>query len=306
MPRIVSLVPGATEIVCALGFEADLVGRSHSCDYPPSIQHLPAVTEPALDLTGSSREIDQRLQTVLRDGGSVWQVRDAALAELKPDILLTQFMCALGTVSPDEARRAAGDSQTAAPELISLTGKTTEGIAADIQRVAEKLRIPERGDRLIAELRQRMNRVVEQADALPEKPTVALVEWIDPLVAAGNWLPELVEMAGGVPLFGAAGQPSPWLEWDELWASDPDRIIILPCGFDIQRAGAEMPALARQPGWTTLRAVRDGHIYLTDSSQFFNRPGPRLVESLEILAEILHPDAFHLGHEGTGWTRYRE
>jgi iron complex transport system substrate-binding protein len=142
-----------------------------------------------------------------------------------------------------------------------------------------------------------------KACALPVRPTVACVEWIDPLMAGGNWVPELVAMAGGINLFGEAGKHSPWLTWEELCRRDPGAIVVMPCGFDIARTRQEMPALAGRPGWRELRAVRQGRVYLADGNQFFNRPGPRLVESLEILAEVLHPEAFRFGHEGTGWQR---
>ena len=148
-----------------------------------------------------------------------------------------------------------------------------------------------------------MSAIAEQAQALPSRPTVACIEWIDPLMAAGNWMPELVEMAGGVNLFGEAGKHSPWMTWEQLVARDPDVILVLPCGFDIARSRRDLPVLTGRPEWPRLRAVRDGRVFLADGNQYFNRPGPRLVESLEILAELLHPEAFRFGHEGTGWQR---
>ena len=155
---------------------------------------------------------------------------------------------------------------------------------------------------LVAELRARIDRVRADAAGL-ERPTVACIEWIDPLMAAGNWMPTLVERAGGTSLFGEAGKHSPFMTWDELLARDPEVIVTLPCGFDIARTRAELPALTSRPEWRTLRAVRTGRVFVTDGNQYFNRPGPRLVESLEILAEILHPERFRFGHEGTGWIR---
>jgi iron complex transport system substrate-binding protein len=171
----------------------------------------------------------------------------------------------------------------------------------DIQRVAQALNIPQQGEELVGRLQERMMALASQAGALPERPTVACIEWIEPLMAAGNWMPELVAMAGGVNLFGRAGHHAPWLTWEELRQRDPDVIVLLPCGFDIPRTRQEMPALTRQPGWADLQAVRQRRVFLTDGNQYFNRPGPRLVESLEILAELLHPDSCPFGHEGTGW-----
>jgi iron complex transport system substrate-binding protein len=304
MARIVSLIPSATEIVCALGFENSLVGRSHECDYPPSVQRLPVLTEPKLDLHGSSREIDGRVKAILQEATSVYRVHSELLNELRPDIIVTQAMCDVCAVSLSEVQRVTRECLTTPAELVSLEPNTLDDVFADVERVAQALNAPERGLATAAELRERMNTVAARASALPDKPTVALVEWIDPLMAAGNWMPELVTMAGGTNLFGVAGRHSPWIEWDDLWASDPDRIVILPCGFDIVRARAEMPPLVQRPGWQTLRAVRTGQVYLTDGSQYFNRPGPRLAESLEIFAEIFHPDVFSFGHEGRGWVKF--
>lgn len=304
--RIVSLIPSATEIVCALGLQADLVGRSHECDYPASVLELPALTEPKFDVNGSSREIDERVKNVLRDALAVYRVDEARLNDLKPDIIVTQAQCEVCAVSLSEVERVARECLDTEARIVSLEPMQIADLFSDIQRVADACGVPERGVTLIAELQRRMDVITAQTADLTTKPTVACVEWIDPLMAGGNWVPELVQMAGGVELFGKAGQHSPWLHWDDLWASDPDVIVVLPCGFDIERARQEMPALTKQPGWKTLRAIRQGQVYLTDGNQYFNRPGPRLVESLEILAEILHPDMFQFGHEGTGWVRYQE
>lgn len=304
MSRIVSLIPSATEIVCALGFESDLVGRSHECDYPPSVRDLPALTEPKFDVSGSSSEIDQRVKAVLRDALSVYRVDEAKLNELQPDIIVTQAQCEVCAVSLSEVERVANECLDTPARIVSLEPMQVADVFADVLRVAEALGAPERGAALVLELQARMDDIAKRGADLTVKPTVACVEWIDPLMGGGNWVPELVQMAGGIELFGKAGQHSPWMHWDDLWAADPDVIVVLPCGFGVERSLQEMPALTNQPGWKTLRAIREGRVYITDGNQYFNRPGPRLVESLEILAEILHPDTFYFGHEGTGWVRY--
>ena len=158
-----------------------------------------------------------------------------------------------------------------------------------------------RGAELVRRLQWRVADIERRVAALQARPRVAVVEWIEPLMAAGNWMPELVALAGGVNLFGEARKHSPWMTWDALVAADPDVILVSPCGFDIPRTRSEMPTLAARPGWASLRAVRSGRVYLADGNAFFHRPGPRLVESLEILAEVLHPDAFRFGHEGRGF-----
>jgi iron complex transport system substrate-binding protein len=301
--RIVSLIASATEIVCALGFEDQLVGRSHECDYPESIQRLPVLTAPAFDTDGSSGEIDQRVKATLQEGLSVYRVDGERLRELEPDVIVTQAQCEVCAVSLRDVERAVCSWLRACPRLVSLTPNNLADVWADVERVADALQVPDHGEELVARLRGRMEGIAARARSLPQRPTVACVEWLDPLMAAGNWVPELVEMAGGVNLFGTAGRHAPWLTWEDLCARDPDVIVLLPCGFDVARTRRDLPVLARRPGWSDLRAVRAGRVFLTDGNQYFNRPGPRLVESLEILTELLHPAAFTFGHEGRGWQR---
>jgi iron complex transport system substrate-binding protein len=301
MPRIVSLIASATETVCALGFEDQLVGRSHECDYPESVRRLPACTAPKFDVEGSSADIDRRVKSILRDTLSVYRVDVDLLKQLRPDVIVTQSHCEVCAVSLRDVEQALCDWLDSRPRIVSLHPDALADVWTDIRRVAEALDVPDRGDDLVGRLRRRLDDVAGKARTLPRRPTVACVEWIEPLMASGNWMPELVEMAGGVNLFGAAGQHAPRLTWEQLCAADPDVILVLPCGFDIARSRREMPALTGKPEWPRLRAVRQGRVYLLDGNQFFNRPGPRLAESLEILAEVLRPEAFRFGREGTGW-----
>jgi iron complex transport system substrate-binding protein len=303
MARIVSLIASATEIVCALGCEDQLVGRSHECDYPSSVLRLPVCTEPKFDVTGSSRAIDERVKAILQDALSVYRVHADRLADLKPDVIVTQTQCEVCAVSLRDVEQALGASLVTRPRIVALAPNALADVWSDIQSVADALGIPERGRELVARLQERMNGIAAKPQALPERPTVACIEWIDPLMASGNWMPELVDMAGGVNLFGEAGKHAPWMTWEEMCGKDPDVILVLPCGFDLRRTGQEMHTLTCKPEWPMLRAVQSGSVYLMDGNQFFNRPGPRLVESLEIIAEILRPSVFHFGHEGTGWQR---
>jgi iron complex transport system substrate-binding protein len=305
MARIVSLISSATEIVCALGLELDLVGRSHECDYPEPVLRLPVCTAPKFNIEGSSYEIDQRVKALLQEGLSVYRVDAARLRELRPDVILTQTQCEVCAVSLRDVEHAVCDWLDSRPRIVSLAPNALADVWADIHRVAEALNVPERGAELIGRLQYEMTAVSEKAQAVPARPMVACIEWIEPLMAAGNWMPELVEMAGGVNLFGTAGAHSPWLTWQDLCARDPDVIVCLPCGWDIERTRREMPVLTRKPEWPQLRAVRSGRVYLTDGNQYFSRPGPRLSQSLQILAEIFHPSVFQFGHEGTGWQPYR-
>lgn len=300
--RIASLLPSSTEIVCRLGFEASLVARSHECDYPPSVRRLPAVTAPKFNPDGRSYEIDQRVKAILQEAASVYRIDADLLNTLAPDVIVTQAQCEVCAVSLADVQRVACEYLDTPAQVVSLEPNALADVFADIQRVADALGVPERGAALVAELRARMAAIAEATATLP-KPTVATIEWIEPLMSAGNWLPELVDMAGGCNLFGTAGAHSPWLTWDELAAADPEVIVILPCGYDIPTTQRELPALTEHPRWRTLQAVQRGRVYLTDGNQYFNRPGPRLVESLEILAEIFHPQHCHYGHEGKGWLR---
>jgi iron complex transport system substrate-binding protein len=301
MPRIVSLIASSTEIVCALGFGEQLIGRSHECDFPPWVQRLPVCTGPKFATDGTSYEIDQRVKAILAEGLSVYRVDAERLRALAPDVIVTQSQCEVCAVSLRDVELAVCQWIESRPRIVSLEPYALADVWRDIATVATALGAAQRGVELVTRLRRRIEQIVEPARGLRERPSVAVVEWIDPLMAAGNWMPELVEMAGGVNLFGEAGKHSPWMTIEDLADRDPDWILVIPCGFDLERTRADMPALAARPEWMRLRAVRERRVVLGDGNQYFNRPGPRLVESLEILAEILHPEAFDFGHRGGGW-----
>jgi len=304
--RVVSLLPSATEIVCALGFEDSLVGRSHECDYPPSVTRLPVCSQPTVDVTARSAHIDREVRERLKSGLSVYDVSEAELARLRPDVILTQTQCEVCAVTPQDVARAVRDWVGGEPRIVSLEPTRLEHLWGDIRRVAEALGDPQRGESLVGELCARAGRLrvraEEQLDAHGgARPGVACIEWPEPLMVAGNWVPELVEMAGGRDLFGEPGGHSPVLAWEALRDADPALLVAMPCGYDLARTRRELPPLRAQPGWETLRAVREGRVALTDGHQYFNRPGPRLVDSLEILLEILWPGALDFGHRGVGW-----
>ncbi len=302
--RVVSLICSATEIVCALGRGGDLVGRSHECDYPPGVEALPVLTAPQFELGGSSGEIDARVKDLVRDGLAIYRIDADRLRDLRPDVIVTQDQCEVCGASLADVEAAVCDWTGAPVKIVSCKPLGLADVWTDIRHVGAALGAGDAAERVVAELRARMNAIAETAAASPEKPAVATVEWIDPLMAAGHWMPELVAMAGGRNLFGEAGGHAPWMSWEDLKAADPDAILVLPCGFGMDRSVAEMPALTAQPGWSGLRAVQNDRVYVTDGNQYFNRPGPRLAESLEILAEILHPAQFGFGWEGKGWRRY--
>jgi len=302
--RIVSLIASATEIVCALGFEDQLVARSHECDYPPSVKLLPQVTSPKFNVEGTSAEIDQRVKSIVQEALSVYRVDAAILEELKPTHIITQSQCEVCAVSLEDVEHAVCEFTSSRPVLVSLEPNALEDVWDDITRVGEALGAADRAERLIDDLKSRMDDIVQRTHWLDSNPSVAYIEWIDPLMAGGNWMPELISMAGGLNLFGEAGKHSPWMTWDELVTKDPDIIFVSPCGFDIPRTLEEMNLLSNKDDWKHLKAVRDGRVFVADGNQYFNRPGPRLAESLEILAEVIHPNVFHFGHEGRGWVKY--
>jgi iron complex transport system substrate-binding protein len=262
---------------------------------------LPVCTAPKFDVHGNSLEIDQRVKSLLEKASSIYRVDAAMLERLRPDVIVTQAQCDVCAVSERDVEAAVGSWTEHTPTIVSLSPNNLAEVWQTIHQVARVLNVPERGEAVVHGLQARVSAIARTAATLSERPTVACLEWLDPLMAAGNWVPELVEWAGGVNMFGQAGKHSPWMNWDELCQRDPDIVIALPCGFDLAKTTAEMLRLRDRPGWHELRAVRAGRVYVTDGNQFFNRPGPRLVESLEILAEILHPKTFHFGHEGTGW-----
>lgn len=300
--KVVSLLPAATEIVCELGCRDLLVGRSHECDFPAGVAGLPALTEPKIDADGTSYEIDERVRAVIQEGLGVYRVDLESLRALEPDLVITQEQCEVCAVSAEHLEKLVREALDPPPGIVSLDPTDLEWVLDDMERVAEALGAPDRGRALTDRIMDAMEAIGRRArgPGVPS-PTVAVIEWLDPLMSAGNWMPELVRLAGGVPVFGEPGEHSEWLEWSELEGADPDAIVVAPCGFRLERTRQDLSGLTGRDGWQELRAVREGRVVLADGHAYFNRPGPRLVESLEILAEVLHPELFAFGHEGSGW-----
>ncbi|MDQ2711140.1 MAG: cobalamin-binding protein [Acidobacteriota bacterium] len=302
--RILSLIASATEIVHALGLGGFQVGRSHECDYPADVLQLPVCTRPSFAVAGSSREIDDLVKDRLRAAISIYEVDPEMIRELAPTHIITQTQCKVCAVSLEDVEKALQRGMTTDAEIIPLEPYALADLWRDITQVATRCGHASAGIALIDKLQGQMREIERKAQHASSQPTIAAIEWLEPLMAAGNWVPELIEMAGGRNLFGVAGQHSPWMTFDELAESDPDVIVALPCGFDIQRTHSEMHWLEERSGWRELKAVRKGDVYIADGNQFMNRPGPRLVESLRIFAEILHPDLFEPTLEHIGWERF--
>ena len=278
-----SLVPAATEIAFALGSGDDVVAVTHDCDYPEAARALPRVTRSTIPAGTSSRDIDVAVRAAAAEGDSTFHVDASALADARPDILLGQTLCRVCAVTVSQLPSVMDPS----PEILPLDGDSIAGIFDDIERVGEAIGRAREAASFVASLRERIDRVRERVAGLPH-PTVVALEWVDPLFSAGHWVPEQVAAAGGVELIGRANARSKEISLDDVVAADPDYVLILPCGFDAQRAARESRVLIADERWTQLRAVRDGHVLTLDGNAYFSRPGPRVVDGIEQLASALH------------------
>jgi iron complex transport system substrate-binding protein len=284
----------------ALGQLDYLVGRSHECDYPESVKSLPVCTRPRIAVDTDSREIDRQVKESARTSVSIYEVFDDVLTRLAPTHILTQIQCEVCAVSLRDVEQALARGIPGEPAIVSLQPDSLDRIWEDFRRVARALDIAEKGEEVITQLQRRMAALEPPPEAGPPQ-RVACIEWMEPLMAAGNWMPELIRMAGGTNLFGEDGRHSPWLTWEELRDADPDVAILAPCGFDLERTGEELHWMTYRAGWSNLRAVREGRVYLGDGNRYFNRPGPRVVETLQALVEMLHPEFHEPALRETAW-----
>lgn len=304
--RIVSLLPSLTEIAVALGFEKNLVGRSHECDFPETAQMLPVCSEPKFKISEETKstDINQSVNELLREGLSVYRVDEEKLRSLKPDVILTQDHCEVCAVSFSEVDHAVktwlGDDTT----VISVSPADLDGVRDSFRTVARELGVPQKGDELVADMNYRFENIRQRVQNT-KIPSVAAIEWMDPLMTAGNWMPELIDIASGRNLLSDVGEHSPAVDWQSILKSDPEVLLIIPCGYTVEQTMKEIDSLTTKAGWNSLTAVQNNSVYILDGHNYFNRPGPRLADSAEILAEILHPDEFGFGFENTGWIRWR-
>jgi len=282
--RIVSLVPAGTEIACALGAGDELVAVTHDCDYPPAVRALPRITRSTIAPGSDSLAIDAQVRAAVERGESTFHLDSAALTVARPDVLLGQTLCEVCAVTVAQLPVTLDP----APVVVPLDGHSLDGIFADIARVGEALGRREAATQLVAELRARIARV-EALVAGARRPSVVCLEWLAPLFNAGHWAPEQVAIAGGEDLLGRPLVPSIDVPWDDLVAADPEFLFLLPCGFDAERALVEAAVVTARPEWQRLRAARDGNVYALDGNAYFSRPGPRVVDGIELLASLLHP-----------------
>ncbi len=303
--RIVSLLPGATEIVAALGLSGSLVARSHECDFPPEIRRLPACTAREIEVTESTPGIQLRAAAPEYRALSHFEIDWDLLRGLRPTHILTQTSCGSHRVRTDALEEVLHKELFEAPALIHLESRTLPGVIEEIRGTGGLLGVPARGDALADSLTERLERIGELARRpAGSMPIVACLEWLQPFLIAGNWMPEMIRLAGGNPAVHGSDANSQWMDWGDLLAIDPDVIVSMPCGWHLSRAIAETQHTAQRSNWKHLRAVRQNQVYVVDSSGYFSRPGPRLVDSLEILAEILSPDRFIPRYQGRGWVRF--
>ncbi|MCP6759509.1 MAG: cobalamin-binding protein [Fischerella sp. CENA71] len=300
--RIVSLIPSGTEILAILGLTDAVVGRSHECDYPPEIQDRPICTQPRLKTNVPSSEIHNEVNQLIQSALSIYEIKTDLLERLQPTHIVTQDQCDVCAVSLSEVEKAVAELTQAKPQIISLQPNFLRDVWADIERVANTFQVD--ALKVLENLEARVKIVAQKTQGLSQTeklPKVACIEWTDPLMVAGNWIPELVTFAGGEPLFSFTGHAATQLKWENLIASNPDIIIFMPCGFDLNRTRQDTELLTKRPEWQNLHANQTGRVYITDGNSYFNRPGPRLVDSLEIMAEILHPEIFQYGYKGKSW-----
>lgn len=296
--RVVSLLPSATEVVCALGRKNALVGRTHECDYPPDVADVPILTRTLLPPEAPSREIDALVVRTLHEHRSLYALDLPALEAARPDVILTQELCPVCAVGYDEVREAARVACPASTTIVSLEPRTLDEVLGQLTTVGEVLGVPERAERVLELRRARLlalrTHVARHLSRTGQsRPRVLVLEWLDPPFLAGHWVPEMVDAAGGQIVGGEPGGESVRVPWDTVVDARSDVLVLAPCGYDVDRTVAEAQSLPARPGWDDIPAVRQGHVWAVDASSYFSRSGPRIVEGVEILARILSPESVY-------------
>ena len=286
--RIVSLLPSATEIVCQLGLADQLVGVTHECDYPPFVKSLPKVTRTLIP-----HEIDGLVRERLKSQKALYSLDMPTLEQLRPDLLVTQALCDVCAVAEEEVT-AAACSLPGQPKVVNLEPMRLSEVFDCIRLVGDAAGISNRADQVITQLQARVDRVAQRNAQLKYRPRVVLLEWVDPPFCSGHWSPELVRIAGGVEGIGREGERSRTTAWEEIRLCDPEFLIVACCGFNVERTLLDIPLLKQYPGFAEMTCVRQGNVFVIDGNSYFSRPGPRLVDSVELLAHTLHPDLHDL------------
>jgi iron complex transport system substrate-binding protein len=295
--RICSLLPSATEVIALLGLSDELVGISHECDYPPSVRSVPIMVEPLIPPHGlASADIDRQVSQLVAAGQRLYRLKDHLLGQAQPDLILSQDLCHVCAVTPDQLHDAPC-SLPQQPTVLTLNPRTVHDVIDDVVRIGDAAGRSAEGHRLAAHLRDRLEAIRTRVQGISQRPRVACIEWLSPLYVAGHWVPEMVQLAGGQNVLAQPGSPSRVVTWDEVLASAPDVLIVMPCGFSVERTHTELLQLMQQPGQWHLSSDLVQHTYLVDASSYFSRPGPRLIDGIELLAALLHPSDHDHIHE---------
>jgi iron complex transport system substrate-binding protein len=311
--RVVSLLASASEMIVALGCIDQLVARSHECDYPSDVLSLPVVSRVQIDVETSSAHIDQQIKRLSQSAIvtenaalkalSIYAIDVALLQDLRPEVIITQTQCEVCAVSERDVMQAVEQLTGLQPRIVALAPYRLDDVWEDVVRVGQALRRRAQAERLVQRYKERLTNLNKVSVHQGEKPRLAVLEWLDPLMGAGNWIPELVAMAGGDHIFGEIGQHSPWISWEELLAVDPDVLVLAPCGFTLERTLQDIPLLKRHPLWQSLQAVKNGRVFVVDGNAYINRSGPRLVESAEILSRLLWGPLPEIHVDEKAWMR---
>ena len=287
--RICSLLPSATEVIALLGLSDELVGISHECDYPPSVRSVPIMVEPMIPPHGlASADIDRQVSQLVASGQRLYRLKDHLLRQAQPDLILSQDLCHVCAVTPGQLHDALC-SMPRQPTVLTLNPRTVHDVIDDVVRIGDAANRSAEGHRLAAHLRDRLEAVHRRVQRIAHRPRVVCIEWLSPLYLAGHWVPEMVQLAGGLDVLAQPGNPSRVVTWNEVLAAAPDNLIVMPCGFSVERTQEELFQLMQQPGQWRLSPALIEHTFLVDASSFFSRPGPRLIDGIELLAAILHP-----------------
>jgi iron complex transport system substrate-binding protein len=299
--KICSLLPSATEVIALLGLHDELVGISHECDYPPSIRNVPIMVEPMIPPHGvASADIDKQVRQLVASGQRLYRLNDHLLRHAQPDLILSQDLCHVCAVTPDQLHDALC-SMPRQPTVLTLNPSTVLDVIDDVVRIGDAAGRSAEGHRLAAHLRDRLETVHTRIQTISNRPRVVCIEWLSPLYIAGHWVPEMVQRAGGQDVLAQPGSPSRVVTWDEILAAAPDILIVMPCGFSVERTHTELLQLMQHTDqWRPSPALAE-HTYLVDASSYFSRPGPRLIDGIELLAAILHPSDHNHIHESIAY-----
>ena len=301
--NIVSLLASTTEILCALGLKDNIVGISHECDNPLEILGLPRLSKPNIKIDDSSAEINFSVENNVLNGLSIYNIDTQLLKSLNPNYIFTQDMCKVCAVNPEDLNSFFIKKSNKNVEVISYSPNNLTEILQEIKLIGEKLDCIDGVNALITDMKIRLKTFKEENLRRKITPTVAFIEWIDPIYFGGNWIPELIDYAGGKPVFGETGVHSSIIDFEEIVKSDPDYILIAPCGFDIDKTLLELSPFINRPEWDFLKAVRNNNVFILDGNRYFNRPGMSIITSIEIIAEIIHPEKFIYEFENLAWVR---